>query len=215
MNIINKMNTALYIGCGIDFDPVKILSSVRNFIFIESLPYSDNGDMYKLLKIKNNYYNKSYMLEFSKKANEAGFYKISIDGVYPHVYKNYNTHQQVYHYFSLIFPFVSIKMNNYADKDEIDRLIYLFNSVHYLIVRRYQPHHSIFKYILKPVNIVSYSDTIWKENTNELLDYEKDKIHIFLQNGLLRNHILDYYYIKNSGIIEKYNCYDDFINNLE
>ena len=205
------MNTALYIGCGRDFEPVKDLLTVRNFIFIDSSPFSNNGDMYKKLKNDNNYYSKSYMSEFMEKANQAGFYKISIDGVYPHVYKNYNTHQQVYHYFSLIFPFISIKMNNYADKDEMAHLIYLLNDVNYLIVRRYQPHYSIFKYILKPVVLVTYSDTIWTEKTEDLLDYEKDKIHIFLQNGYLLSKIFKFNLINNE-VIEEYKSYDDFIN---
>jgi len=206
------MATALYIGCGYDFDPVKTLVSVRNFIFIDSLPYCNNGDMYRELKIGNVLYSKSYMLDFSNKAKQSGFLKISIDGVYPHVYKNYNTHQQIFHYFSLIFPFVSLKMNHYADKNELEKLIFLLNDVNYLIVRRYQPHYSIFKFFVRPIIIVSYSDTIWTENVDELLNYEKEKLHIYLQNNnMIRNNIDKYLYVNENGIIQHYDCYNDFI----
>jgi hypothetical protein len=119
------MDTALYIGCGKDFEPVKTLSCVRNFIFIDSCPLTTNGDLYRESKNKSEYYDKSYMLEFMKAANNAGFCKISIDGVYPHVYKNYNTHQQIYHYYSLILPFISIKINTLAKQAEIQKLISL------------------------------------------------------------------------------------------
>ena len=145
------MNCGLYIGCGTDFDPIEHLRNVRKFIFIDSQPLTSHGDLYQAFtpNDKFEFYNKNYMNEFMNASTNAGFQKISIDGIYPHVYKNYNTNQEVYHYYSLCFPIISFKNNPTASQDEIIKLIYQIKQVTHLIVRGYSPNYIISEHDIK------------------------------------------------------------------
>ena len=206
------MNCGLYIGCGTDFEPTEHLRNVRKFIFIDSQPLTSHGDLYQAFtpQDKFEFYNKNYMNEFMNASTNAGFQKISIDGIYPHVYKNYNTNQEVYHYYSLCFPIISFKNNPTASQDEILKLIYQIKQVTHLIVRGYSPNYIIFRYIQKPVIFVAYDDTVYLENLNNLLPSERKKITVLLQLNECRQHISNYIYLrKDSKII--FTDYDNFI----
>lgn len=210
------MNCGLYIGCGIDFEPTEHLRNVKNFIFIDSQPLTSHGDLYQAFtpQDKFEFYNKNYMNEFMKAATNAGFQKISIDGVYPHVYKNFNTHQEVYHYFSLCFPIISFKNNPTASQDEILKLIYQIKKVTHLIVRKYSPNYIIFRYIPKTVIFVAYDDTVYLENMNNLLPSERNKITVLLQLNECRHYISNYIYLrKDSKII--FTDYNNFIGYIK
>jgi hypothetical protein len=209
------MNCALYIGCGTDFDPVSILINVRKFIFIDSKPLtSDGSDAYRSMfpSEKRELYCKNYMRNFMCAALEAGFQKISIDGVYPHVYKNHNTHQEIYHYFNLCFPIQSIKMNHAGNPDEMERLILLLNEVSHLVVRGYSPDCSVLKYFVKPVVFIGFDDTIYSENLDDVLPSEQNKITVLLQQNAFRNRISSYIFINKTGQTEVCSTYEDFID---
>jgi hypothetical protein len=213
------MNCGLYIGCGTDFEPTEHLRNVRKFIFIDSQPLTSHGDLYQAFtpQDKFEFFNKNYMNEFMNASTNAGFQKISIDGIYPHVYKNYNTNQEVYHYYSLCFPIISFKNNPTASQDEILKLIYQIKQVTHLIVRGYSPNYIIFRYIPKPVIFVAYDDTVYGEKINNILPYERKKITVLLQQNQCRNNISEYIYISND-IKETFQNYNDFIyktKNLE
>ena len=124
------------------------------------------------------------MVDFSKNANNAGFIKISIDGVYPPIYKNYNTNQELYHYFNLSFPIQTIKTNYAGNSDEMRKLVNHLHDVTHLIVIGYSPHYSICKYIKNKVTLIGNYSTLYHENLDDLLDYEKEKITIILQKDL-------------------------------
>lgn len=213
------MNCGLYIGCGTDFEPTEHLRNVRKFIFIDSQPLTSHGDLYQAFtpQDKFEFFNKNYMNEFMNASTNAGFQKISIDGIYPHVYKNYNTNQEVYHYYSLCFPIISFKNNPTASQDEILKLIYQIRQATHLIVRGYSPNYIIFRYIPKPVIFVAYDDTVYGEKINNILPYERKKITVLLQQNQCRNNISEYIYIS-KNIKETFQNYDDFIyktKNLE
>lgn len=208
------MTYGLYIGCGTDFEPTAHLTYVSKFIFIDSRPLSSYGDLYQAFtpQDKHDFYSTSYMPNFSKAATEAGFQKISIDGVYPHVYKNFNTNQEVFHYFSLCFPIHSVKSNHTANKDELLKLFSCFNQVSHLIVRGYIPYCNIFRYFLKPIIFVAFDDTIYSENLNNLLPYERNKINVLLQQNQYRQYFSSYMFIKtNSNTHQTVKTYDEFV----
>jgi hypothetical protein len=212
------MNCGLYIGCGTDFEPTLHLPHVKKFIFIDSQPLSSHGDLYQAFtpQDKLEFFSKSYMPKFSNAATEAGFQKISIDGVYPHVYKNFNTHQEVFHYYSMCVPIQSLNANVTANKDEILKLISSFNQVSHLIVRRYIPHYNIFRYFLRPIVFVAFDDTIYSENLNNLLPYEKKKISALLQQNQYRQYFSSYMYIQlKSNTHQIFQTYDEFENEIK
>jgi len=208
------MNCALYIGCGTDFDPVSILINVRKFIFIDSQPLTSAGSLYQSMapNLRQELYSKHYMRNFMDAALEAGFNRTGQDGVYPHVYKNYNTNQEIYHYFNLCFPIHSIKMNHAGNRDEMKRLILLLNEVSHLVVRGYSPDCSVLKYFGKPVVFIGFDDTIYSENLDDVLPSEQNKITVLLKQNAFRNRISSYIFINKTGQTEVCSTYEDFID---
>jgi len=214
----NGCGCALYIGCGTDFDPVADLqTNVSKFIYVDSQPLTECGDLYQAFTPEDKMwtYRKLYMRDFASAAECAGFQKISLDGVYPHVYKNSITNQEVYHYFSLCFPIQSFKHNHAASKEELTRLVFLLNHVTHLVVRKYVPNINIFRYFLHPIVFVGYDDTIYVEAHSALLPYERNKITAHLQQGQYRDRFSKYIYVKKSINEELHaSSYTDFVSKL-
>jgi hypothetical protein len=209
---------ALYIGCGTDFDPVAHLQTdVSSFIYVDSQPLTRYGDLYQAFMPheKMETYNKTYMRDFGIAAECAGFKKISLDGVYPHVYKNSATDQIVYHYFSLCFPIQSFKQNPAANQKELTRLVFLLNHVTHLVVRKYVPNYNLLRYFLRPLVFVGYDDTIYVEDSCKLLPYERNKITSRLQKGEYQDRFSKYIYVKteNNQQIQTF-TYSEFVLNL-
>ena len=191
---------ALYIGCGTDFEPVSDLcNEVYKFIYIDSQPLTRHGDLYQAFSPQEKLelgHSKTYMKTFLTEAERAGFKKISLDGVYPHTYKNFSTNQEIYHYFSLCFPIQSFKQNPIANKEELLRLVFLLNQVTHIVVRRYVPNVNIFRYFLRPIVFIGYDDTVYFEKLSNLLPYERNKITALLQMGQYRDRFSNYTFIQ-------------------
>ena len=209
---------ALYIGCGTDFDPtIDLQRTVSNFIYVDSQPLTECGDLYQVSTPQDKMwtYRKTYMRDFASASESAGFKKISLDGVYPHVYKNCNTEQTVYHYFSLCFPIQSFKQNHAASKEELTRLVFVLNHVTHLVVRKYVPNVNIFRYFLRPIVFVGYDDTVYVEKLCALLPYERNKITALLQQGQYRDRFSKYMYFKKSTNEQLHvSTYPEFVSNL-
>jgi hypothetical protein len=182
-------------------------------IFIDSQPFTFYGDMYN-----NNSpidaISQRYMLDFRINAKKNGFIKISIDGVYPHIYRNFNTNQEIYHYFNLSFPIHSIQNNKAGNSDEIKKLIHHLKNVTHLIVIGFSPHYTIWKYISNQVTFIGDHNTLYQENLNDLLDYEKEKITIILQKDLhnIRSKFCKYVYFDKYKNRHDVSDYTSFIN---
>jgi hypothetical protein len=192
---------ALYIGCGTDFDPVvDLCNDVYKFIYIDSQPLTQYGDLYQAFSPieKSKEYVKSYMHHFIAEAEKTGFKKISLDGVYPHTYKNFSTNQEIYHYFSLCFPIQTFKHNPVANKEELLRLVFLMNQVTHLVIRAYVPNVNLFRYFLRPIIFIGYDDTVYVEKLSTLLPYERNKITSLLQQNQYRDRFSKYVYIQSS-----------------
>jgi hypothetical protein len=191
---------ALYIGCGTDFEPVSDLcNEVYKFIYIDSQPLTRHGDLYQAFSPQEKLelgHSKTYMKTFLTEAERAGFKKISLDGVYPHTYKNFSTNQEIYHYFSLCFPIQSFKQNPIANKEELLRLVFLLNQVTHMVVRRYVPNVNIFRYFLRPIVFIGYDDTVYFEKLSNILPYERNKITALLQMGQYRDRFSNYTFIQ-------------------
>ena len=178
---MNK-NLGLYIGCGSDIQIMSLLKDeFLSCIYIDSRPMTAYGD----LKNINEEYSQRYMIDFKNEANKNGFIKISLDGVYPHVYRNYETNQEIFHYFNLTFPIYQKRTHHTANVDEIKALKYKLRSVTHLIVVGFWPHYSILGYIGNTVTFIGNNSTLYKDNLEDLLPYEYEKIIIILQKNII------------------------------
>ena len=213
MAIYNKP-LGLYIGCGIDVSMMAQLSSdISQCIYIDSQPLSRYGELFKKDKY-NDGISYKYMVDFSKNANNEGFIKMSIDGVYPHVYRNYNTNQEIYHYFNLSFPIQTIKTNYAGNSDEMKKLIHQLKYVTHLIVVGFSPDYSVCKHIPNQVTFIGDHSTLYHENLDDLLDYEKEKITIILQKDFhnIRSKFHKYIYFDKNMNRHDVSDYTSFIN---
>lgn len=213
MTIYTK-SLGLYIGCGVDINIMAHIScDVQQCIYIDSQPLTFYGNMEINGKSVDTISYK-YMIDFSKNANNAGFIKISIDGVYPHVYKNYNTNQELYHYFNLSFPIQTIKTNYAGNSDEMKKLINQLNDVTHVIVIGFSPHYTLCKYISNQATFIGNHSTLYHENLDDLLDYEKEKITVILQKDLynIRNKFNKYIYFDKNMNRHDVRDYASFIN---
>lgn len=221
----------LYIGCGTDFEIMSKLPELNACIYIDSRPLTEYGDVYnKCQDVVDIPVSKTYMAEFHQNARKYGFIKLNIDGTYPHVYRNYETSQEIYHYFSLSFPIQTIKTNYAGNRDELIKLMHHLKRVTHLIVICYSPHYSVFKYIANRVCLIGDHSTIYKDDLVNILPYECDKITNILQREHalqynkqckqieqttqhnLQGRIEKYIYLDKSGTRFTFSSYDEFIS---
>ena len=212
MNQHNK-NLGLYIGCGIDIEIMNLLKDeFLSCIYIDSRPMTAYGD----LKNINEEYSQRYMIDFKNEANKNGFIKISLDGVYPHVYRNYETEQEIFHYYNLTFPIYQKTTHHTLNKDQIKQLKYKLRGVTHLVVIGFSPDYSILNYIINNVTLVGNYSTLYTDNLEDLLPYELDKITIILQKNMynIRTKIKNYIYFDKNSIRKDAISYEEFISVL-
>lgn len=224
--VVIMSTVGLYIGCGTDFEIMARIPELNACIYIDSRPLTEYGELYKNNKsqdVSDVPVSKTYMAEFHQNARKCGFIKTNIDGTYPHVYHNYETSQEVYHYFNLSFPIYTLKTNYAGNRDELTKLIHQLKRVTHLIVIGYSPHYSVFKYFTSSVCFVSDHSTIYKDDLNDLLPYEHDKITNVLQiecerrqqsssKTNLQNKIEKYIYFDKGGTRFTFSSYQQFID---
>jgi hypothetical protein len=224
-------NVGLYIGCGTDFEIMSRLPELNTCIYIDSMPLTRYGDNI----VADIPASKTYMAEFHQNADRCGFIKTNIDGTYPHVYRNYETSQEIYHYFNLSFPIYTLKTNYAGNRDELIKLIHQLKRVTHLIVIGYSPHYSVFKYFTNSrVCFVGDHSTIYRDDLDNLLPYEHDKITNILQREQeqeqehdqkqeqekgrpekerrLQNKIETYIYFDKNNVRFTYSSYQQFID---
>ena len=209
----NNKNLGLYIGCGTDIEIMSLLKDeFLSCIYIDSKPMTAYGD----LKNIDEEFSQQYMIDFKNEANKYGFIKISLDGVYPHVYLNYETNQEIFHYYNLTFPIYQKNSHHTLNKDQIKQLKYKLRGVSHLIVIGFSPDYSILNCIVGNVTLIGNNSTLYKENLDDLLPYEHDKIIIVLQKNLynVRNKIKNYIYFDRNNVRNEVDTYDEFISIL-
>ena len=225
----------LYIGCGTDFEIMTKLPELTACIYIDSRPLTAYGELYNYNNnSSSNNENKdvsdipvstTYMTQFYQNARNYGFIKTTVDGTYPHVYRNYATSQDVYHYYNLSFPIYTVKTNYAGNRDELTKLMHQLKRVTHLIVIGYSPHYSVFKHFANRVCLVGDYTTVYKDDLDALLPYEHDKITNILQRDHeqreqrdqqrerpnLQNKIEKYIYFDKSGTRLVFSSYAEFI----
>jgi hypothetical protein len=150
-------NTYLYIGAGIDIQPILHFPLAQVFICIDSQPFSEYGrgelfddEMYRynfIEKLINAYTQIGFILS-SRKI----YHKNTNHNIQPElfIFWNKGTHQHIKYYTSTDILY--------------DLNPELINDIHQttaLIVSRYFPHKILLDYIQPPIEFYGYDTTVW------------------------------------------------------
>ncbi len=193
--MINKL---LYIGAGLDICTARQFSETHEFIFIDTLPRTEYGDIFKFSFSR---YRHSFINELIKKASAFGFtFKKSIE-LNPQFYKRIlNIKQQIQYIFNPIQTVINpILLLFYNNKTQQSIRYYvstniLFNmcqnlrddvdSCDAIYLKGYIPDAIILNYINKPIIFIGASYT----TVFTIDDDDDDKNNlIYYLNGIKNN----------------------------
>lgn len=154
-DIIMK-DTYLYIGAGIDIQPLLHFPFVELFICIDSQPFSDYGrgqvfdaEMYRydfIEQLINSYAQIGFALSSRKLYNDKNIY----------IFWNKKTHQHIKYYTSTDILY-NLNPELIADIQQTTALI----------VSRYFPHKVLLDYIQPPIDFYGYDNTVWDYITDD------------------------------------------------
>lgn len=198
------MNKAIYIGAGLDILPALLFPTLKEFIFIDSQPFSEFGthtyhiegknhissqDVLKKDRFENLFSRPLFMPQLEKVMNNNNFQQSESTPDYI-LYQNQITLQTIKYYYSCSFP-------EYLDND----IIHEIKSCNTIILCGYHPNKIILDLIQSPTYLIGNNRTYYGYDSDDS-DSEKNLIRPILENPSLIN---KYYSIK---LIEDYEYWD-------
>lgn len=198
------MNKAIYIGAGLDILPALLFPSLKEFIFIDSQPFSEFGthtyhvegekhisthDVLKKDRFENLFSRPLFLPSLEKVMNQNNFKSVQSTPEYI-LYQNNLTNQTIKYYYSCSFP-------EYLD----DTILEDIKSCNTIIVCGHHPKKEVLEYIQSPTYLIGNSRTNYEYDLDDE-DSKKSLIKPILDNPGLIN---KYYSIKQ---IEDYEWWD-------
>jgi hypothetical protein len=198
------MNKAIYIGAGTDILPALLFPDLKEFIFIDSQPFSEFGthtyhvegenhisthDVLKKDRFDNLFSRPNFLPSLEKVMNQNNFQQSTSTPDYI-LYHNLTTKQTIKYYYSCSFP-------EYLDND----LICDIKSCNTLIVCGHHPNKVILNYVQSPTYLIGSARTVYKTNPTED-DYANSLLKPILENS---NLISRYFLIKH---LEEYEWWE-------
>ena len=213
------MTKLLYIGAGLDLNPLIHFTKTKEFIFVDTLPrssfdysYEFNNNMYmntfisillKKLSINGFELETSYELEpnyftkimsYVQRLRWIGRVKYFFPYICPYliIFYNYKTGQKLKYYISTNIQF---NMCLELEKD--------LKSIDGLVISGYHPNNILLNYIKEPINLYCYNKTAYKLNNEEVDNI--DNIIYWLFNNLdkVQYYFNNIYVCDENGIIIK------------
>lgn len=183
------MNKALYIGAGLDILPVLLFPFLKEFIFIDSQPFSDHGthayyvedekyiSSYVLKKdrFENLFSRPTFLPSLEKVMNQNNFKPVQLTLDYI-LYQNNLTNQTIKYYYSCSFP-------EYLDNNIIDEI----KSCNTIIVCGHHPDKVVLEYLQSPTYLIGDSRTVYKIDSDDD-NFEKSLIKSILDTPSLISH---------------------------
>jgi hypothetical protein len=171
--------TAVYIGSGLDVRPIRVLSHIKRFIYIDSRPATEQPTINS--KSKYNQYWPDFIHDFNRKMEVEDF-DWNWDGQHTTNTicllrsKKNNTKPFMIEYFSLKTDVkVHYYMNTAFPQDITDDIIAELKSANTLVIAGFHPHVSVVQLMKKPVHIVCWEGT-WYGNDHDDADEENSII---------------------------------------
>jgi hypothetical protein len=211
------MNKAVYIGAGTDILPALLFLDLKEFIFIDSQPFSEFGthtyhvegenhisihDVLKKDRFDNLFSRPNFLPSLEKVMNQNNFQQSTSTPDFI-LYHNLKTKQTIKYYYSCSFP-------EYLDSNIIQDI----KGCNTIIVCGHHPNKVILNYLQSPTYLIGNSRTVYKTSPDED-DYKNSLIKSILENSnlisryFLIKHLEDYEWWESDtlipSVITKYN----------
>jgi hypothetical protein len=184
--------SALYIGAGLDLDPLKLYKNIKEFHYVDSAPRSGHGYMKRYNGYPSHLYRAKFIENLDNEMSKNNFRLLKILGDI-RLYSN-NSQKLWYH-------------TNVSIPQDIDKIRGI--NFHKLIVAGHDPHIDILNLTKNKLTFIGNTNTVYKYCKNE---YEHDnqltkQIH---ENENIRNIFESFEMFTNEGI-NKFNKWEEFI----
>lgn len=219
------MNKLLYIGAGLDLVPVIYFEDIKEFIYIDSQPFSEFGtltydevteiskDVGKEDRFVNGFSRLLFIDNLCKIMKQIHFNLQEETDKYM-LFQNSN--QTVRYYYSCAFP-------EYIDDEIIDDI----HDCDTIYMAGYSPHKDVFKYLSNPIYFIGNQHTVYNDEEdddwmNSSFNYIHDNPTVFKKYYILKD-LVEYEYWKHDLITNKIRDYhelkecknlEDIISNL-
>lgn len=162
ISIMQMTHKALYIGAGLDVRPIRALSHIKDFLYIDSRPSTQQPEWDKSYR----QYDSSFAHEFSLKmeAMDFTFDDFNIHKHHPFLVRYTKQDKRVTYLFNT--PFLSSGLPMHFSND-------MLKDFDTLIVAGFSPHKNIIQYMKKPIHIICFEGTCYSEDDS---DDSKDTI---------------------------------------
>lgn len=165
------MNKAIYIGAGVDIVPALLFPSLKEFIFIDSQPFSEFGshtyhqdgeswialkDISKEERFDNLFSRPLFLSTLERVMNNNNFKQSESNPDYI-IFNNDETKQTIKYYYSIAFP-------NFLDESIINEI----NTCNTLIVCGHDPHVDILCYLPSLSYFIGNDHTVYVNDDTEV-----------------------------------------------
>lgn len=191
------MNTLLYIGANIDLTPVLFFKDIKNFIFIDCVPFSNYGNSVALkeeimttiyasineidhFKDINELGDKDFLFKLEKVMNQNNFILVDENKIDSYLLFR-NEDRMIKYYINRAFPqFLTFP------------IIQDIKDCNILYISGHDPDKSVFNFMRKPFTIVGCSGTVYRIDSNDE-NFDNSAINYLAQNHSDKN---KYYYLE-------------------
>ena len=222
------MTKLLYIGAGLDLNPLKHFPNTKNFVFVDTLPRSE-FDSDTFIPV---YFHKNFIEQLTSKIKLYGFefeYSEQTDPKYftsiMSIAQRIKWFGRVLETFPQINPTVMV-FYNYKTSQELryymstnilrnikSKLLLDIESSTGLIVSGYHPDKLILELISRPISLYGYTGTVYNIKPEEQDSPDNMFVKLFKEPELTLKYFNNIYFVGEYGHINK--CVDLFeLDNL-
>ena len=187
------MNEALYVGAGLDVQPIIKNKNIKIFHYIDGQPNSEFGiDEYILENGKNAFSRPNFISNLNKQMNKNNIKLININNN-NNIRTYSNGFQTIYYYTNTSIPEHFNKISKYIQ------------NIDTLIIIGYDPSSIILNNINKQLTFIGNSDTFYGNSEYEI----ENSIIYNLHNNNLKNKFTSFNLMNNDSIFT-FNTWKEF-----
>lgn len=161
--------SAVYIGAGLDIIPIIVLTHIKKFIYIDSLPKSEYGTF---CFEDERFYNKKFIENLNKVMKNNNFDLLKQNENYLEFYEKDTKDRKVKYFINMPFP-----------ENLTDESIEEINNCDTLILSGYCPHKVLIELMPKLNNIIGNTHTVYIHDEYEDEDSKNNSVFEYLKNN--------------------------------